>query len=220
MTRARAATVLCALLLAAHAAPAAATLIRNGTFTDGTGDVPVGWETGAWNRDLSRFGREVAADGSAAATITNLEANDAHWCQAVDVQSGAAYRISARIKTRDVGATTAGAFIAVEPRIADSPQINGTQDWQKVEVTVEATDETGWQICPRLGSYANLNTGTAWFTDVEMIQIRKPPVTRNWVPWQAWRAWQRSGAFTIALPLVGGLLLALGLGIGIGRRAR
>jgi len=203
-----------------QAAPApVASLLHTGSFTAGTGGVPTGWHTEAWARDLTRFGWEVAQDGTGAISITNLQANDARWCQQVSVQSGASYRVSARVKTRDIGAVTAGALVAIEPRIADSRDLRGTQDWQTLEVVARAGDEGTWDICARLGSYANLNTGTAWFTDVTLMQVGKPPAAAA----QAWRQWwaswsSRTRGFAVALPLLSGLLL--GYGLGIGRRWR
>lgn len=214
MTGARAAVPLLALVLAAAPPATAGSLVENGTFAEGSADAPTGWQTEAWNRDFSRFGREVAPDGTAAAIITNLQPNDARWCQKVAVQPGATYRVAGRVKTRDVGADTAGAFIAIEPRVADTPEVHGTQDWQWIEVIAQAKDETAWEICPRLGSYANLNTGAAWFTDVQMTEVRKAAYTHGWRPWQVWQMWSRTRGVTIALPLFAGVLLALGLGLG------
>ena len=79
--------------------------------------------------------------------------------------------MSARVKTENVGLVTAGALIALEPRIADSADVKGTHDWQTLEVTATNPDQSTWDVCLRLGSYANLNIGTAWFTDVTVEQI-------------------------------------------------
>ena len=199
----------------AEAAPAAvASLLQNGGFTAGTGGVPTGWRTEAWSRDSASFGWEVAPDGTGAIRITNLQPNDSRWCQQVSVQPGASYRVSARAKTSDIGTATAGALLAVEPRIADSPDVRGTQDWQTLDLVARAGNESTWDICARLGSYANLNTGTAWFTDVAVVQVGQPPTAaaQAWGRW--WTSWSRGRGLAAALPLLGGLLLGYGLGIG------
>jgi hypothetical protein len=213
------ASAVTSMSIPARAAPApAASLLENGGFTTGTGGVPTGWRTEAWARDLSRFGWEVTPEGTGTVSITNMGANDARWCQQVPVEPGASYRVSTRVKTRDIGALTAGALVAIEPRIADSRDLRGTQDWQELEVVAQAGEMTTWDVCLRLGSYANLNTGTAWFTDVTLVQVGRRPAaaTQAWRRW--WASWSRGRALAVGLPLLGGLLL--GYGLGIGRRRR
>jgi len=198
----------------------AGTLISNGRFTEGAGGQPTGWRTEAWAKDASTFEWKANADGAGQISITNPVANDARWCQSVAVEPGATYRISARVRTKDVGATTAGALIAIEPRIADSRDIHGTEDWQTLEVTADAGAETNWDVCLRLGSYANLNTGTAWFTDVDMMQMRPAParVTRRWsFTLPSLDVALPSSWSEVGFPIVAGLLLAFGLGILGGR---
>ena len=83
-------------------------------------------------------------------------------------------------------------------------------------------------MCLRLGSYANLNTGTAWFTDVRVEQIggpapanggsggARPSFNISLMPMLV--AFRQATWAQTALPLFAGLLLAYGLGIG--RRSR
>jgi hypothetical protein len=80
-------------------------------------------------------------------------------------------------------------------------------------------------MCLRLGSYANLNTGTAWFTDVRVDQIggsapvegkRGPSFNISLTPLIV--AFRQTPWVQTALPLLAGLLLAYGLGI-VGRRS-
>jgi hypothetical protein len=211
-------------LPAAAGATSGATIVQNGRFTDVTGGLPSGWRTEAWARDLSDFGWEAGPSGNGMARIINRGANDARFCQTIAVTPGATYRVSAQVKTEGIGAATAGALIAIEPRIADSIDTKGTQDWQLVQVNVENPDASQWDICLRLGSYANLNTGTAWFTDVRVDQIGgAAPRAESRLPRLSFgpslATLKQTPWFQIAAPLIGGLLLALGLGV-IGRTPR
>jgi hypothetical protein len=211
LTAGLAAGTILVLGLAAGAGAASATGIRNGSFTEGAGGVPDKWRTEAWARDLARFQWEIDPEGVGMIGITNVQPNDARWCQPVSVKPGASYRVSARVKTSDVGADTAGALIAIEPRVADSPDLRGTNDWHRLDVVAQAKDETTWDVCARLGSYANLNTGTAWFTDFTLVQIGEAaPLARRWRMWQAWSG---TSWYAVMLPIVAGLLLGFGLGI-------
>jgi hypothetical protein len=216
------------VVLGVLAVPAAAgaALLQNGRFTEHAGELPDGWRLEAWARDLTEVAWEAdgRADGAGVVRIVNRGANDARLCQTIAVAAGRTYRVSARVKTADVGGTTAGALIAIEPRIADSIDLKGTQDWQTLEVTASNADQSSWDVCLRLGSYANLNTGTAWFTDVRAEQVGGPAddggsrwpslalgpliASLRQTPW-----------LQTVTPIVGGLVLAFGLGI-FNRRRR
>lgn len=211
-----------ALLILASLGAADAALLQNGAFTAASDGMPAGWRLEAWARDLSDVAVESADDGAGVVRIVNRGPNDARICQTVPITPGAEYRVSARVRTENVGQATAGALIAIEPRVADSMDLKGTQDWQRLEVSARAGELTSWDVCLRLGSYANLNTGTAWFGDVRIDLVAAPPrsaepvrpvvdlskvlATFRGTPWMQ-----------TALPLVAGLVLAFGLGI-IGRR--
>jgi len=225
MGRLTALLLVASVLAAAAAATAAPVPLQNGRFTDAPNGVPANWRVDAWNRDYSEFGWEPAGGAGGAARIVSRTPNDARLCQTIPVVPGGTYRVSARVKTADVGATTAGALIALEPRIADSPDVKGTHDWETIEVTAGSGERDSMDVCLRLGSYSNLNTGTAWFSDVRVEQVGGPePGTRpSWwsrlslAPIAA--TLQRSTWGEIAVPLLGGVLLAFGLGV-FGRRPR
>jgi len=217
-------TLVGVVVLALPAASRAAVL-QNGRFTDAGGGLPTGWRLEAWNRDFSDVTVEPGTDGGSALRIVNRDANDARVCQTIAVSPGSSYRVSARVKTAGVGLTTAGALIAIEPRIADSVDIKGTTDWQPIEVTAANADANTWDICVRLGSYANLNTGTAWFTDVQVERIGGGTDDAGGTRWPSLGVAQLMAALRqrpwaeTAVPVVGGIILALGLGL-FSRRPR
>jgi hypothetical protein len=220
------------LLLALLPTVAGATLLQNDALNAGSDGVPAGWRVEAWNKDLTDVAVEPSADGRTDGTkvvrIVNRGPNDARLCQSVSVTPGASYKLSARVRTEGVGQSTAGALLAIEPRIADSVDLKGTQSWQNVEVTASNAEHASWDMCLRLGSYANLNTGTAWFTDVRVEQIggpapanggsggARPSFNISLMPMLV--AFRQATWAQTALPLFAGLLLAYGLGIG--RRSR
>ncbi len=216
------ALALCGAL--AFPAAAHAQALQNGRFTATAGGVPSGWRLEAWAKDLTDVGWEPGTDGGGLARIVNRGPNDARLCQSIAVTPGAEYRVTARVKTENVGLATAGALIAIEPRIADSIDVKGTQDWQTLEVSATNQDAASWDVCLRLGSYANLNTGTAWFTDVhvDVVGGAAPATASRWpsLGLGSLAATVRNASWaSTAVPLVGGLLVAFGLGI-VGGRAR
>ncbi len=215
---ARAAVVTLLATSPAVAAPQGASLLHNGTFRQGAGGMPEGWRTEAWAQDLSQFSWSVD-DGEGTIAIASPKPNDARWCQAIQVEPGASYRVAARVKTSNVGTATAGALIAIEPRIADTPDVRGTSEWRTIEVVATAAEPSTWEICPRLGSYASLNTGTAWFRDVSVTEVSAPPPRPGWLArgWTTLRSSAPPSWVAFMIPLAGGLLLAFGLGILRGR---
>jgi hypothetical protein len=208
-----------AAMLALAPPALAADLVRNGAFQEGAEGAPAEWRNEAWAREGVEFSWAPAAgDTVSSAGMHNVQANDSRWCQTIPVQTGATYRVSTRVRTSDIGTGASGAHIAVEPRIVDSSDVRGTADWQRLEVEAKAGEERQWDVCLRLGSYANLNTGTAWFTDVHVVQIGAPVVVSGPGFVQRTVLWTRASGFRTALPLLGGALIALGLGIGRSRR--
>lgn len=209
--------VLVAAALGLAAVARATMTVRNGDFSTGSAGMPAEWRTDAWARDGVEFSwtQPGATSGSGSAEIRNVTPNDARWCQTVAVEPGVTYRVAVRARTREVGTSASGAHIAIEPRVADSAELRGTQEWQPLEVIARAGDETQWDVCLRLGSYANLNTGAAWFTGVSVTELgtsatttpTKRTLARLW-------EWAHASGRGVALPLVGGALLALGLGVG------
>lgn len=208
-----------AAMLALAPPALAADLVRNGAFQEGAEGAPAEWRNEAWAREGVEFSwTPAAADTVSSAGMHNVQPNDARWCQTIPVQTGATYRVSTRVRTSDIGTAASGAHIAVEPRIVDSSDVRGTADWQRLEVEAKAGEERQWDVCLRLGSYANLNTGTAWFTDVRVLQIGAPVVVSGPGFLQRTVLWTRASGFRAALPLLAGALLAFGLGIGRSRR--
>ncbi len=208
-----------ALSLTLGSSAHAADLVRNGTFREGADGAPAEWRNEAWAREGVEFTWTPAADDApGSAGMHNVVPNDARWCQSVPVQPGATYRVSTRVRASDIGTGASGAHIAVEPRVADSADVRGTADWRRIEVEARAGEERQWDVCLRLGSYANLNTGTAWFTDVRVLQIGAAPVATGPGTVQRLVLWARASGLQAALPLLGGALLAFGLGLGRHRR--
>lgn len=209
------ATALLALLLLAPTSATAAPLLENGALLEGSGKQPVGWRPDAWNAEASRFAWQ-ADDERGTLAITNLAANDAHWCQTVAITPGNTYRVSAEVRTQNVGAAAAGAFISVEPRIAHSRLLDGTSDWQPLGLMIQAIGpERQWDVCLRLGSNANLNTGSAWFRNIAMLLVRAgsperrgPSLLTSAAQWVGRTSWAG-----MLLPLVAGIVLAFGLGL-------
>lgn len=200
---------------------APAPVLANGRFADVRDGLPVGWRPVTWVMDNTAFEATPSADpGGGVLRIANLKGNDARLCQTVALDPGMTYRISGMVRTEDVGTDLIGALITIEPRVADTVDVRGTQEWQRLELTAAANGMSSWDVCLRLGSYGNLNTGTAYFREVDVRPMFVRPT--RWLPQMPSdpAAFVRLTLWSpVTAALVGGLLLAYGFGI-LGNRAR
>lgn len=200
------------VLLVAGRAFAAGTLV-NGDLAAGEGNVPTGWQPVFWSPTASVFSWSPPSTqgGGGVLRITSTEGNDAKWCQTVAVEPGTTYRVAAEARAIDVGSALYGAIITVEPRVGDSEDLRGTTPWRPLEVTLNAGELSSWDVCLRLGNYANLNTGTAEFRNVTLTALDAPRKIRWSWNFKLPEGWTTHAAD--ALPVLGGLLLAFGFGI-------
>ncbi|HHT9120894.1 MAG TPA: hypothetical protein ACFYD3_10195, partial [Candidatus Hypogeohydataceae bacterium YC41] len=105
--------------------------------------------------------------------------------QRVSLKKGT-YRISAWVKLQNVGGGNSGVRLALRPGYAPvgsagvTATINGTSDWQYIEVqNINITQDTKADF--RLETYYN-PTGTIWLDDVELheeLQSPPPPSTAS-----------------------------------------
>lgn len=189
--------------------------LENDRFVEVHDGLPIAWHPLVWAANRTRFDvvppSSVGGDGVLG--ITNEQPNDARLCQTVAIDPGATYRVSAKARTDAIGVELFGALITIEPRVADSSDLRGTQPWQELEVTAAANGLTSWEICLRLGSYGNLNTGSAYFREVTLETVTRSTHWFSTVPsdpgYFVWAAFLSP----LVSASVGGLLLAYGLGI-------
>lgn len=175
----RAAALVAALsLLVAARALAAGELIKNGAFSEGDGDRPTGWSTEMWAKapGTTTFSWARGNDGIGTVTIDSQKPNDAAWIQSVGVSPQTWYRVSAWVRSEDVGDQHLGAYLSVMDTFFNSPELRGTQPWQSVSLWVKTKPlETSLRIGLRLGGYSSLNTGRASFALVSVEAAGTPP---------------------------------------------
>ena len=155
-------------------------LLENGDFSAVTDGMPDHWNTGMWvtNAGASYLEAATAADGTTAALVENVAANDARFEQTVSVRGNATYRLTARVMaegcdTEELGANVS--FLGVYGTSEDVHDTNGA--WQTL--TLYAHTGKGQKeatVCVRLGGYGSEATGRALFTDVCLEQVEEAPV--------------------------------------------
>lgn len=155
-------------------------LLENGDFSAVTDGMPDHWNTGMWvtSAGASYLEAATAADGTTAALVENVAANDARFEQTVSVRGNATYRLTARVMaegcdTEELGANVS--FLGVYGTSEDVHDTNGA--WQTL--TLYAHTGKGQKeatVCVRLGGYGSEATGRALFTDVCLEQVEEAPV--------------------------------------------
>lgn len=155
-------------------------LLENGDFSAVTGGMPDHWNTGMWvtSAGASYLEAATAADGTTAALVENVAANDARFEQTVSVRGNATYRLTARVMAEGCDLEELGANVSFLGVYGTSEDVHDTDGaWQTL--TLYAHTGKGQKeatVCVRLGGYGSEATGRAWFTDVQLEQVEEAPV--------------------------------------------
>lgn len=101
--------------------------------------------------------------------IESSEFNDAMFYKTIQVEKNQPYKVTCKVKTKDVVAkeenSGIGAQISIEGTTERSVAISGTEDWQKIELIFNSKDRESVNIGFRLGGYLGEAKGEAWFSD-------------------------------------------------------
>ena len=156
------------------------TLLQNGDFSQGWRDIPEAWTTYAWEPGdaFAEFYRdpEVYRTGGFSGAIVSRQPNDARYLQEVPLKPETYYRISGWIKTLEVGREAVGANLSISGRLDRSPDFVGTQDWQYAELYVySGAGAQTMTVTAGIGGYGSLNSGQAWFDDIEVVELDYRP---------------------------------------------
>jgi len=169
------------LLLLSSFAFARPNLLYNGDFEQTEHGLPRGWTTETYTNDpqgvLFSIGHEGAFSGKNYVIIENLKADDAKLVQNVRVTPDTVYKISCMVKVFGMGEKGLGANISLLDILAASADIRGTHNtWQKLELYGKTGPKQHTiSLTLRVGGYGRMNTGKAFFDDVRMVKVEKPP---------------------------------------------
>lgn len=156
-------------------------LIKNGGFEIERAGYVVQWNTDAYKNydEAVRFflSDKEYYDGNYSFGIANLMPNDSKIIQWVEVEPDSLYRLSCRIKAKNVAGDNIGANISVLGVKGSSKSVLDTkEEWEYVEVygkTGPAQNELA--VVVRLGFYGSLVTGIAYFDDIQFVKVKKSP---------------------------------------------
>ncbi len=104
--------------------------------------------------------------------ISSDEYNDAMFYKTIKVEKNQPYRITCMVKTENVipqdDQAGIGAQISIEGTTERSIAIQGTNDWQQIELIFNSKDKENVNIGFRLGGYLGASKGRAWFSDFKL----------------------------------------------------
>jgi len=155
------------LLLLVHPLPGIAEIVRNGLLTEGTADLPSGWQHEAFFADSEAVAFKWSVDSSSIGElrVANLKPNDSRWVQIVTVSPSTWYRVSGWVGTQNVGDAALGAYLSVTENGYSTKDVRGTAGWQLLDFWMKTRpDQHTVRLECRLGGFASLNSGTAEFT--------------------------------------------------------
>ena len=123
------------------------------------------------NLYTSKFKRDnsVKYSDKKSYSIESNEYNDAMFYEKVKVEKNQPYKVTCMVKTENVEAKNensgVGAQISIEGSTEGSVSIQGTSDWQKIELIFNSKDREEVNIGFRLGGNLGEAKGKAWFSD-------------------------------------------------------
>jgi len=147
-------------------------LLKNGTFEKGKND----WELINFGKGGTMVVDKVELhDGKPTLRIESFgELTFAR--QTVKVKPNTNYRLSGFIKVKDVvekgGGGRAGANLIEGMTRVATPAINGTAEWQEVNVEFNSGNKAEIRVGPAVGWYACKVFGIGWFADVKLTEVR------------------------------------------------
>ncbi len=135
---------------------------------------PASWRPRTYSGRAEHAWVEGGRGGGHCVRIGSREGSDTSWFADVEVTPGATYRLAGWIRTEELvnirGALGALMNVHVSPQPTLTPAIEGTRDWQPVELVFESGDRDRLSINCLFGGWGQ-SRGTSWFDDVSLTQV-------------------------------------------------
>lgn len=123
------------------------------------------------NLYTSEFKRdsEIKYNNQRSYKISSAEYNDAMFYKSIKVEKNTPYRVRCMVKTNDVTSEEekagVGAQISIEGATERSVAIQGTNDWQEIELIFNSKNRESVNIGFRLGGNLGQAKGEVWFSN-------------------------------------------------------
>jgi M6 family metalloprotease-like protein len=152
-------------------------LISDSSVELGSGGIPTGWSTTAWQPALSTYAWDAttAHSGTHSVSVTSSSGNDAEWRRTVPgLNVGQSYQLCGWIKGQnivpDVKSSDTGGSVAFTETWTHTVGGLGTFGWKQACVTTQA-NATSMLIGCRLGYWGNTVAGKLWCDDFSLVPL-------------------------------------------------
>lgn len=155
-----------------------AELVTNGDFADGT----LGWRYEEWEKlpngaELSVLRCEIDGSTRPCVHLEHRSDADSRVVQEVTIPPRTVAVVSAWARADGVGAASKGVhLVLLNHGHVGSAELRGTTDWQQLRFSLINPQETARRIrlAARVGTWGDLNTGSAWFAAVSVRPVATP----------------------------------------------
>ncbi len=152
-------------------------LVANPSFEEADGDVPARWTFRNYRGPVNRLDHkletrpEYVRSGSRSLRITSRAAHDTSYFTAVKLKPNTDYRLSGWVKTEKLTGARGAQFNLHEVQADGKTQgVLGDSDWTGVQTRFNSGNRTSATLNALFGGWG-VSTGTAWFDDVELVEI-------------------------------------------------
>ncbi len=150
-------------------------LVQNSSFEKGGDQSAKSWTTSTWSGEpVYRIDPGAGRTGNRAAVISSEEGADASWSYRLKVKPNRDYRVTAWIKTEDVAGGGLGALVNVHELQLEgkSDGLKGDHDWTKITLEFNSGSHDNLLLNCLFGGWGRA-TGTAWYDDIEVVEVEK-----------------------------------------------
>lgn len=153
-----------------------ASLIKNPAFREGE----TYWLYEKWEKEPGSAELTIVpcspTGGQACAQITHRVAADSRIIQEIDLAPQALYEITAQARAQGVGETRKGVHLCIMDHLVESGELRGDTDWHQLSLYISSPNRhRRIRLAARLGTFGEINTGTAWFTQFHMREVPAIP---------------------------------------------
>ncbi len=151
-------------------------LVGNSGFEKGVANEADLWTTSTWSGEPVLGIAEIGRTGNRSAVISSQSGADASWSYRLKVKPNKDYRVSVWIKTEDVAGGGMGALVNVHELQLEgkSDGLKGDNDWTEITLEFNSGRHENLLLNCLFGGWGRA-TGTAWYDDVEVVQISREP---------------------------------------------
>ncbi len=115
--------------------------------------------------------------GKNSVRLDSIQPNDARMFQEFTAEPDSLYRLTAWVKTKNIGTAQIGANLSVRDIPFTPSDLKGnTTEWKKLTTYImTGKDIHSIKMSFGIGGYGSLNTGTAWFDDIVAEKVDQMP---------------------------------------------